>query len=383
MEQREGRIDRYGQPAAKVKSCLLYGQDNPVDGAVLEVLIRKAVQIHKTLGITVPVPMDSTTVSEAVFKSLFDRATDAVQLSLLDLLDGEDSAVEQVHKSWDKAVEREKASRTRFAQRTIKPEEVERELIDSDQILGNERDVERFVQSACSSLNLGLIEKKQGWLLPTPPEFLQPLLSNGRAGVPPDISCVGNKSRLLTFTTPAPEGVEYVGRNHPLVEALARYILEDALENAKDPKAARCGFTTTDAVQKRTTLLLLRLRHLLDSPKHQTLLAEECAVVGFTGSPSDPIWLSPQEAMSLLQQATPVSDVPQAIKQMELQELLGRVTELEPDLELFARERSHELSQSHRRVRAITKEGQIQVRPQLPMDILGVYILQPGQRKKS
>lgn len=369
LEQREGRIDRYGQPASKVKSCLLYGQDNPVDGAVLEVLIRKAVQIHKTLGITVPVPMDSTTVSEAVFKSLFERATDAVQLSLLDLLDGEDSAALAVHKSWDQAVEREKISRTRFAQHTIKPEEVERELIDSDEILGNERDVERFVQSACSSLNFGLIEKKQGWLLPTPPEFLQPLL--------------GNKSQLLTFTTPAPEGVEYVGRNHPLVEGLARYILEDALENAKAPKAARCGFTMTDAVHKRTTLLLLRLRHLLDSPKHQTLLAEECAVVGFTGSPSNPIWLSPQEAMSLLQQATPVSDVPQAIKQMELQELLGRVTELEPDLELFAQERSHELSQSHRRVRAITKQGQIQVKPQLPMDILGVYLLQPGQPKRS
>jgi len=366
LEQREGRIDRYGQPAAKVKSCLLYGQDNPVDGAVLEVLIRKAVQIHKTLGITVPVPMDSTTVSEAVFKSLFDRATDAVQLSLLDLLDGEDSAVEQVHKSWDKAVEREKASRTHFAQRTIKPEEVERELIDSDEILGNERDVERFVQSACSRLNFGLIQKRQGWLLPTPPEFLQPLL--------------GNKSRLLTFTTPAPEGVEYVGRNHPLVEGLARYILEDALENVKDPIAARCGFTTTDVVQKRTTLLLLRLRHLLDSPKYQTLLAEECAIVGFTSSPSNPIWLSPQEATSLLQQATPVGDVPQAIKQMELQELLNRITELEPDLKLFAEVRSHELAQSHRHVRAITKEGQIQVEPQLPMDILGVYILQPGQR---
>jgi SNF2 family DNA or RNA helicase len=72
LEQREGRIDRYGQVASQVKSCLLYGQDNPVDGAVLEVLIRKALQIHKTLGITVPVPMDSTTVSEAVFKSLFD-----------------------------------------------------------------------------------------------------------------------------------------------------------------------------------------------------------------------------------------------------------------------------------------------------------------------
>ncbi|MEH1935574.1 MAG: helicase-related protein [Nostoc sp.] len=129
LEQREGRIDRYGQTASKVKTLLLYGSDNPVDGAVLDVLIRKAVQIHKTLGITVPVPMDSTTVSEAVFKSLFDRAHDAVQLSLLDLLDEKESAVEQVHKNWDKAVEREKVSRTRFAQRSIKPVEVEQELL--------------------------------------------------------------------------------------------------------------------------------------------------------------------------------------------------------------------------------------------------------------
>ncbi len=86
LEQREGRVDRYGQTASVVKSYLLYGQDNPVDGAVLEVLIRKAVQIHKTLGITVPVPMDSSTVSEAVFESLFEKATDVQQLSLRNLL---------------------------------------------------------------------------------------------------------------------------------------------------------------------------------------------------------------------------------------------------------------------------------------------------------
>lgn len=120
LEQREGRVDRYGQTASVVKSYLLYGQDNPVDGAVLEVLIRKAVQIHKTLGITVPVPMDSTTVSEAVFESLFEKATDAQQLSLLDLLDSPESPVAQVHSCWDKAVERERISRTRFAQRSIK-----------------------------------------------------------------------------------------------------------------------------------------------------------------------------------------------------------------------------------------------------------------------
>lgn len=371
LEQREGRIDRYGQTATKVKVCLLYGRDNPVDGAVLDVLIRKAVQIHKSLGITVPVPMESTTVAEAVFKSLFERTTEVIQLSLFEFQ--EESAVDKVHKNWDKAVEREKTNRTRFAQRAIKPEQVEQELIDSDQILGNEQDVERFVLSACDRISCSLIKKKQGWLLSQPPDFLK--------------STLGDKSRLLSFTTPTPEGVEYVGRNHPLVEGLARYILEDALSHTTEPIAARCGFTTTNAVQKRTTLLLVRLRHLLDSSKRTTetrnttsLLAEECAVIGFTGSPSSPSWLSQLEATSLLQQAKPVSDVGKAIKQVEISELLQRLEELQPDLEKFARERAEELLQSHRRVRTMTQEGRIRVTPQLPMDVLGIFILQPGRK---
>jgi hypothetical protein len=65
----------------------------------------------------------------------------------------------------------------------------------------------------------------------------------------------------------------------------------------------------------------------------------------------------------------------------EIGELLEDISELEGDLEGFARERSQKLSQSHRRVRTITKEGAIQVKPQLPMDILGIFILQPGKRK--
>jgi hypothetical protein len=106
-------------------------------------------------------------------------------------------------------------------------------------------------------------------------------------------------------------------------------------------------------------------------------LAEECMVAGFTGSPSNPIWISPEQAMSLLQQATPFRDAPLALKQQEITEFLGRIDELKDDLERFAQERSHQLSQSHKRVRAITKEGTIQVKTQLPLDILGVYILQP------
>ena len=40
-EQREGRVDRYGQPKAEVRALTYWGKDNPVDGVVLDVLLRK------------------------------------------------------------------------------------------------------------------------------------------------------------------------------------------------------------------------------------------------------------------------------------------------------------------------------------------------------
>jgi hypothetical protein len=93
----------------KVKVILLYGADNPIDGAVLNVLLRKAREIHKTLGITVPLPVESESVMETVLKALFlhDGGT---QLSLFG-----DAQIVEVHRKWDFSVEKEKKSRTLFA----------------------------------------------------------------------------------------------------------------------------------------------------------------------------------------------------------------------------------------------------------------------------
>jgi hypothetical protein len=197
---------------------------------------------------------------------------------------------------------------------------------------------------------------------------------------------LGQKARTIAFTTPVAEGVEYVGRNHPLVEGLARYLLEDALDKLDEPTAARCGLVVTDGVEKRTTLLLLRLRHILEDKRQATdaqqLLAEECLIVGFTGSPAAPLWIEDSIALSLLQSVEPVADKPIGYKRAEVQELLARLDELKDDLELIAKVRAKSLAQSHHRVRNITKEGQAKVTPQLPMDVLGVYILEPGARKR-
>lgn len=148
------------------------------------------------------------------------------------------------------------------------------------------------------------------------------------------------------------------------------------------------GQATYSDTDKRKFRTFIQAAGKLRGEKDQKLqacivYAEECAVVGFTGSPTNPIWLTPEQAKALLEEANPVSDVPFGIKKQEIEELLHRMDELTTDLEKFALEPLHQLSQSHRRVRAITQEGAIRVTPQLPMDLLGIYILQPGKPKNS
>ncbi len=72
-EQREGRVDRYGQPRDRVKVVTYYGIDNQIDGIVLDVLLRKHKTIRTSLGISVPVPGNSEDVIEAIFEGLLLR----------------------------------------------------------------------------------------------------------------------------------------------------------------------------------------------------------------------------------------------------------------------------------------------------------------------
>src|SRR5262245_25257295 len=55
-EQREGRVDRFGQEKPEVRVVTYYGTDNPIDGVILEVLIRKHKAIKSDLGVAVAVP---------------------------------------------------------------------------------------------------------------------------------------------------------------------------------------------------------------------------------------------------------------------------------------------------------------------------------------
>ena len=77
-EQREGRVDRFGQPKPKVRVLTYFGVDNQIDGIVLDVLLRKHKTIKSALGISVAVPGSSEDVIKALFEGMQLRSPSRV-----------------------------------------------------------------------------------------------------------------------------------------------------------------------------------------------------------------------------------------------------------------------------------------------------------------
>jgi hypothetical protein len=180
----------------------------------------------------------------------------------------------------------------------------------------------------------------------------------------------------------------YLDRTDPNVAAIARYILESALDTASlrddlDRPARRCGVMRTSAVAKRTTLLLVRFRMHLEVPGRdgpRQLVAEDAQVLGYRGQPAAAEWLSPAEVAELLA-AVPTGNVPpdQALDFSE--RAVASLDALRSHLDSVADELAAKLRDDHIRVREAGGQRvrrQITVRAQKPADILGVYVYLPG-----
>lgn len=376
LEQREGRIDRYGQSAKQVKVIRYFGRNNPVDGVVLEVLLNKARQIHRDLGIYVPVPGQSESVTEAVLNALFLRGYSQPDHQQL-VFDFMRSEIADLHRQWDELAERERVTRTRFAQRALKPDEVQRELEAADQVLGDSQAVRQFVLNAAPRVGLTLTPEKDGAVYrlvtdPLPPE------------VPEAVSYCLPKPKdglwRISFISPTPPGAEYMGRNHPFVAALARYLLEEALTKTNgEAHAARGGVIATRAVRRTTILLLVRVRYLIKIPNQPDLFSEEVRVFGYTASGEQPAdWLTEEEALNLLSKAQPDANV-RGDKRVLFGEALKTYDHAGSELHRRLVARAAELAEAHKRIRRAVRLriSDLTVQPQPPPDLLGMLVLLP------
>lgn len=388
-EQREGRVDRFGQPSAQVKTILLYGADNPVDLRVLEVILRKAQRIKDELGISIPMPQEGLGMSQAILQGvLFDKKT-MTNPEQLKLDFGDFAKPTDLESAWESAKENAKRSNTIFAQLGLSPETVLPEFQKTLASLGNQEQVKDFVIECFVRLSCALSESEGRYSIPWDhlPLVLQERLQ---------MTGLGNL-RWIRFDNGLRAGktATYIHRTHPLVALLADHVSEKALCGDQPDLASRAGADFCAGIPTRMVLCLVRIRCQLKYQAQRdgasqfetlrTLLAEEAIPIAIENG----IAITGIACQTLLE-ATPQKNMPAPLKSRHVQWGLEQWNLVQAQIEKIVKERGEALLEDHRRVRDASavkgRKGErlrYEVQTILPADLMGIYVLVPSQKMEK
>ncbi|GHE05252.1 ATP-dependent helicase HepA [Allgaiera indica] len=371
-QQREGRVDRFGQPAELVRSIMMFSPDSAIDGAVLDVILRKAEEIRKATGVTVPLPDERGPVTDALMAAMMLRRGGGNHKQLtLDLQIGD--GIQVMETRWHDASENEKRSRARFAQNAMKPSEVAPEWDKVKSLLGSPAETLEFLERAMSRFGVPLEKKKS--LQFAHVHALQDSLKE-------KLEQRGLKGSLqLSTQEPVPSGASLLTRTHPLTSSLAESLLEASLDTEALPDLGigRVGAWPSAAVTQMTRVALLRIRYKLTvhARRERLLLAEEAALVALD---SNTVIASGSEARALLASPATADLAPVARDRMinaakvALPDLLGG------PIADFVQKRAAELVEDHARLRAAAgSASRVRVEPIIPPDVIGLFVLVPGE----
>jgi hypothetical protein len=298
----------------------------------------------------------------------------------LDLDMSHSPEAKEIEIAWSNASEKEKKARTIFAQHSLKPEEVAAEWTVTQSALGDFADTERFVSRAMMRLGAALVRQARGGY--AAPLYLAPDVLKERFQAEGLLEeTAAPKPLRIAFEARPRAGFLSVHRAHPLPSVLAETFLENALDGlAKQDDPAtlpRCGVWECAAVETVVTLLLLRIRHRIDSRGRlgpQFAMAEEGAAIGFDSTGGRV--LAGDAAFALLEAKS--GNVPERVRDTQLAKAVGTLGTLKSVLNSYAAERATALATDHSRVRqALGSRAGVRVEAVIPVDVIGLYVLMP------
>ena len=321
-------------------------------------------------GVTVPLPDERGPVTDALMASMMLRQGGREQMTLdLRLKDG----ARLVETRWRDVSEKEKRSRTRFAQNAMKPQEVAPEWKKAASFLGSPKAARTFIERAMSRFGVPLESRKS---------VLVAHIHALEAGLRERLAQQGmSRSVRLAPSEPAPSGTALLTRTHPLTATLAEALVEASLdpETLTDLGIGRVGAWPTPAVERVTWIALLRLRFKLTihARKERLLLAEEAALVAL----HDGIIVASGDTAKTLLDTPAAADLAPTARDR----FIGRAQENLPDLVAgpigeFVRLRADELAEDHVRLRAAAgSASRVSVEGVQPPDVIGLFVLLPSE----
>jgi SNF2 family DNA or RNA helicase len=386
LEQREGRVDRYGQPGwidkngnhqNSIDVKVLFGEDNPMDVVVLKIIIEKIQRIQSTSGVSIALADDNRSVMDKVLKEvLLNPEKDQRQFAKQIRIDfGSSPALDELDVEITNEIEmaREKAEKIRsiFAQESIMPEEVKKDLHEVDEAIGDVATLEAFVIAASKLLGANFETVEGGYI------FRKLNMDDWMA------SALGQGDKIhISFQSPTPKGFRYIGRNHRFVEQLCHRVIANSLDKERNGnKAARASVFRTDAVSIQTTLIQFRVRNVIrELSKLHEMVSEEMFLWGYEQTPDGINPLDIDRCKELLHSSNAL-DLSTERQELIFEKELEHFKQLHPDFIKVVEKRSDELVNAHTRFAKYIGAKRFEaVTPVLPPDILGVYVLIPNPK---
>lgn len=364
IEQRDGRVDRFGQLAKTVKSVLLYGEDNLIDRKVLEILIRKVREIQRSTGVSITLGEESANIMDSLIKDVLLESRNMIDGKQVDMF-----ADEFYKRELNDAREKAESLKSIFTHESIPEHEIEVNLKEVDEAIGDVESVEQLVKASIIHMGGDIIHDGVGYQLNllNLPEHLK-------------IFFPLNKPIRISFESPTPAGYKYVGRNHRFVEQLCQFLLLLAFESHPQYQTVtRAAVIQTDKVQVKTTLIQFRVRNVIKEVKGpREVISEEMYLWGYAGSEDDAKILDYVEAKKLLKEASSIRGLPIEVQETAFTEEMRIFQEKERQFDSLAEERALHLVEAHGRFKDLAGGKKYEaVYPVLPPDIMGVYILNP------
>jgi len=383
VEQRNGRINRFGQTSPQVLVSTMYADNNPVDKIVLNVLYKKQEEIKKRLGIYLPIAENDASLMERIMNEILvlqpELQTDFMQKSLFD-----DDAVwlkeqeEERELQIERIEEDQKLSRTYYAhnKKAMSPERLTEALREARDAIGGVEDTERFVVGELRHAGVEMLDKGNRCYHFNESALPASLRNRGYFRADPK----GNVR--ISFTSPTPKGYSYIGRNHQLVEDLSRNVVNDTV-NGGELAAARAMVMETASVSILTTVMLMRVRSVIRDKKitGRQLVGEEMIFIGYRGRIEEHDFLDQEECKHLFFGATASGNVDATAQTM----IFNRSTSWIEDEKMLchhtdgiALERANRLVKAFTSYRTYLPSGCYQaVEPVLPMDVIAAFVYLP------
>lgn len=386
LEQREGRVDRYGQPGWIDKNGnhqntidvkVLFGSDNPMDVVVLKIIIEKIQKIQNTSGVSIALADDNRSVMDKVLKEVLlnpekshNKFINQVKLDFgpspeLDELDVE------ITNEIEAAREKAEKIRSIFAHESIMPEEVKKDLDEVDDAIGNVATLQDFVVSASKLLGASIDVVNGGFI------FKKLNMDDWIA------TSLGTSDKIhIAFESPTPQGFKYIGRNHRFVEQLCHRVIANSLDKTrKNNKAARAAVFSSDDVKTQTTLIQFRVRNVIrEVNKKHEMVSEEMFLWGYEQTAEGINTLEMEQCKKLLHTSSAL-DISTERQQIVFNKEIQHFKMLHPDFIKVVTTRSEELVNAHTRFAKYIGAKRFEaVTPVLPPDILGVYVIIPNPK---